>query len=347
MAFKGAYCRSVSLVGFKETVEQFGGDVKSLLEEVGLSQDVLTNVDSFYEYNKGVALAEVAANRLGVPNFGLHWALNVPDHFSNCGPALYLSLIEKSARTWTESMIKYRFSHTNGDEFSLIEKEDEDFSTFRFQLTSGLFVGRQYCEFVAALFVRLGAKVIGPQSAPFVGRFQHSKPEDLTLHHQIFGDILEFDAEFNECCVQRSMFDTKLPEKIGFIKPIINLYMQFRLKHMPEYTATVSETCELLIKCMIGTRACNIDNVSESLGVNRKKLQRLLEEEDTNFSVIYEDVREEIAKRMLIQSSAPISNIAGLLDYSSTPPFTLAFRRWTGQSPLEYRKRSQMAMESI
>jgi AraC-like DNA-binding protein len=41
---------------------------------------------------------------------------------------------------------------------------------------------------------------------------------------------------------------------------------------------------------------------------------------------------------MLMDTSAPIARIAGLLDYASTSAFTTAFNRWTGQSPLHYRK---------
>ncbi|MGL4490666.1 MAG: helix-turn-helix domain-containing protein [Rhizobiaceae bacterium] len=41
---------------------------------------------------------------------------------------------------------------------------------------------------------------------------------------------------------------------------------------------------------------------------------------------------------MLADTDAQVSQIAGLLDYASTPPFTTAFRRWTGMTPLDYRQ---------
>lgn len=40
---------------------------------------------------------------------------------------------------------------------------------------------------------------------------------------------------------------------------------------------------------------------------------------------------------MLLESDAPVSRIAGLLDYSTVAPFTTAFTRWTGVSPRTYR----------
>jgi AraC-like DNA-binding protein len=98
---------------------------------------------------------------------------------------------------------------------------------------------------------------------------------------------------------------------------------------------------ELTIPSLIGTGNCNIEFVAEALGTNVKRLQRTLASENTSFSEILEKVRQNMALRLLSESDAPIERIAGLLDYSSTPPFTLAFKRWKGMSPLQYRKKKR------
>ncbi|MBL8845828.1 MAG: helix-turn-helix transcriptional regulator [Hyphomicrobium zavarzinii] len=72
---------------------------------------------------------------------------------------------------------------------------------------------------------------------------------------------------------------------------------------------------------------------------SEKKLQRLLSHEGTSFSAILDDVRRAMAVRLLSDTEAPISRIAGLLAYSTPGPFTLAFKRWTGVSPRVFRKR--------
>jgi AraC-like DNA-binding protein len=38
------------------------------------------------------------------------------------------------------------------------------------------------------------------------------------------------------------------------------------------------------------------------------------------------------------QAATPVGHVAGLLGYSETAPFTSAFRKWTGRSPLQWRK---------
>ena len=88
----------------------------------------------------------------------------------------------------------------------------------------------------------------------------------------------------------------------------------------------------------MGSGVCNIDFVAQTLGLNAKTLQRKLAAEGTNFSEIVEQVRKNMACRLLKESQVPVERIAGLLEYSGSPPFTLAFKRWTGQTPLNFRK---------
>ena len=64
--------------------------------------------------------------------------------------------------------------------------------------------------------------------------------------------------------------------------------------------------------------------------MNIKRLQRLLDAEGTTVSAMLDRVCGNIARRMLIDSKISVERIAGLLDYSGTPPFTTAFKRWTG-----------------
>jgi AraC-like DNA-binding protein len=78
--------------------------------------------------------------------------------------------------------------------------------------------------------------------------------------------------------------------------------------------------------------------------MHTKRLQRALADEGTNFSEILEKVRDNMARRLLVDTNMSVERIAGLLDYSSTPPFTLAFKRWNEQTPLAFRKRERLRL---
>ena len=47
--------------------------------------------------------------------------------------------------------------------------------------------------------------------------------------------------------------------------------------------------------------------------------------------------------RYLADANLAVFEIAFLLGYAETSPFTRAFKRWTGESPAEYRARISAA----
>jgi len=95
----------------------------------------------------------------------------------------------------------------------------------------------------------------------------------------------------------------------------------------------------LTITSLIGTGKTDIASIAGVLSVHPKKLQRLLADEGTNFSAVLAEVRSALAKDMMANSVAPVSQVAGLLGYANNAPFTAAFHKWTGLGPLQWRKR--------
>ena len=69
-------------------------------------------------------------------------------------------------------------------------------------------------------------------------------------------------------------------------------------------------------------------------------LQKRLTDEGTTFSAVAEQTRIDKARQSLASKSRSISDIALDLGYSEHSCFTRAFKRWTGQTPEEYRQRS-------
>ena len=81
-----------------------------------------------------------------------------------------------------------------------------------------------------------------------------------------------------------------------------------------------------------------------SLGVSAQKLrmsprtlQRRLSEHRLTFTKLADETRFLMARKLIIEHKK-MSDIASELGYSDAGSFTRAFERWTGMSPLKYRK---------
>jgi AraC-like DNA-binding protein len=67
-------------------------------------------------------------------------------------------------------------------------------------------------------------------------------------------------------------------------------------------------------------------------------MQRRLDEHGVTFADLLDEVRAELAKNKLVGSDLSLAEIGFLLGFSEQSSFTRAFKRWTGKTPLEYRR---------
>jgi len=81
-----------------------------------------------------------------------------------------------------------------------------------------------------------------------------------------------------------------------------------------------------------------IDWVARKLELSRRSLQRLLDAEGYSFSAVLDGLLMDRAIALVRTNGISLTDIALQLGYSDGAHFSRAFRRWTGVSPLQYRK---------
>lgn len=82
-----------------------------------------------------------------------------------------------------------------------------------------------------------------------------------------------------------------------------------------------------------------IEDVAEKLALSKRSLQRLLEEEQTNFQSILDNTRQALAEHYLTCSSISPSEVSYLLGFQEVNSFARAFKKWTGETPYAFRHR--------
>jgi AraC-like DNA-binding protein len=74
------------------------------------------------------------------------------------------------------------------------------------------------------------------------------------------------------------------------------------------------------------------------LAMSRRTLHRRLRDDGTSFRDLLEEARRELAEVCLRDRDRSLSEIASLLGFSEQSAFHRAFKRWTGKTPLSYRR---------
>ncbi|MEE4143620.1 MAG: AraC family transcriptional regulator [Halieaceae bacterium] len=84
--------------------------------------------------------------------------------------------------------------------------------------------------------------------------------------------------------------------------------------------------------------APNQPQIAAALHVSNRTLQRKLREEGNSFTGLLQDTRLQLARKYLSSPGRSVVETAYLLGFSEPSTFSRAFKRWTGQSPAEYRE---------
>ncbi|EOR04526.1 AraC family transcriptional regulator [Acinetobacter tandoii] len=84
-----------------------------------------------------------------------------------------------------------------------------------------------------------------------------------------------------------------------------------------------------------------LETVAAHLNITPRRLRTQLSEANTSFQQILSDYRCRLAKKLLANTSESVERIVYLTGFSEPSTFYRAFKRWTNETPVEYRKRKQ------
>ena len=337
---RDAYIRAAMLGGFAELVAGSGAAPENMLRRANISPRALTERDMLVSWHAVGELMELAAVELENPSLGLAWALAVPSPFLNFGPLGLLARFSETIGEWCAISRNYWRFHTNAYSVSLLESDSGPEMILRFAVDELVPPSRHQMEHTIGGLCRF-MRVLAPiDDSRFICiRFQHLKPKDIALHERTFRCPVEFECEHNELVYHREVDSYPIEFHFEDLPDLIAHYVAARSGLSPGADISTRSTVEAVIPCLIATGFCTLVHVAELLDIGPKTLQRQLAREGTNFAELVDGGRRRIAMQLLEESEAPMASIAGLLGYARTAPFTFAFKRWTGLSPREYRKR--------
>jgi len=336
------YTRAVALLGFPEFIKRHGGNAKTLFDEAGLDIEAALNPQDLISWPRCCVLLELTAKALTLPSLGLRWAQNVPDDMPNTGPHVYLAGLMPDVLTLLEMSLKYQEVHTNGAHYSYRRNSAQNRVTGSIDFHPETPACRQFAEHIMALTCRGVRQVIGGDYCnPLEVSFQHSRPADLSLHREIFDCPILFNAERTEMSYDIKILDQRMGHKLPLIKTLLGQYLKRQQKKLPKTSTPIKSAIMGLIPYILASGKSDIISVAHVLGMSPKKVQRLLKQEGTTYSIILDDIRSHTARRLLLESDMSITRIANMLDYSSSRPFGHACRRWFDTTPLKYRRENR------
>jgi len=83
--------------------------------------------------------------------------------------------------------------------------------------------------------------------------------------------------------------------------------------------------------------SCSAATIACLFSMHRRTLHRHLRTDGFAFRQVADEIRFEIACKLLMTTDMTLGRVAAALQYSELSAFTRAFRRWSGQTPSAWR----------
>jgi AraC-like DNA-binding protein len=135
-----------------------------------------------------------------------------------------------------------------------------------------------------------------------------------------------FDAEYLDLPVRRD--DRDLRQML--LRPLPLIVLQYRRDRL------LSQRLRELLRAR-SLELSNADALAFELHLSTRSLYRHLAEEGTSLQRLKDEVRRDVAIRLLTKSRKSLKQVAAAAGFRNEASFNRAFRQWTGQAPGEYR----------
>jgi AraC-like DNA-binding protein len=167
--------------------------------------------------------------------------------------------------------------------------------------------------------------------------FQHEGSGSDEYAKTFSGGEVLFGAPYSGFSFLTSHLDRELPERDPKLHELISRHADQLLASLPK-VETFTERVRNHLVSELRAGEPTAPAIARKLGVSTRTLTRKLEAEGHSFKELLEELRQGLATRYTASTDLLLSEVALLLGFSSAAAFNRAFKRWTGQSPLEYRR---------
>jgi len=168
--------------------------------------------------------------------------------------------------------------------------------------------------------------------------FQHKVPADLSSHEAAFQCPVQFGQPHNYIAYRTANLNHRTAKADISINHFLVERVEEETKGIQVSPLKVAADVEALVKDALPGGIPGILQIGEHMGMSSRTLTRRLSESGLSFREMVRNTQEKVARELLRNTAHSIGEIAFQTGFSEQSAFSRAFKRWTGQSPVAYRR---------
>jgi len=324
---------SGSLIQIIRYLDSIGIDSNAFMDGVSLRHEMLSNPDTRIPIEKYIEVEKMAALVSEDPFFGLHMG-----QFAEAGGWSIVGYMMMNCRTVLEGFAKFaKYSDIVGNLISgKMHVEDGKASVRLVVPADAPEIPRNCFEGYFSSLICLARNLSGKNIRPMEVGFAFPSPENTEAYTQIFDAAVLFEQKDNYMLFDLAVVETQV------LQPNENLLAYFE-EYAREFLASLENNSityrtNRLILENLERKDLGVGFIARKSAMSVRALQIHLKQENAVFADLLKNTRERVAKKSL-RDNDTVENIAFILGFSDVSSFRRAFRKWTGMTPGEYRKK--------
>jgi AraC-like DNA-binding protein len=318
------------LAEFRRVALSLKLDPVLLMRRAGVDLNLLRDPDLTLPMHAMVRLLEITAATSGVEDFGLRLAEDrgLPD----LGPLILMICEAATVRDALNTLITHLHLHSDAICMSLDDADHPIVTVDIIDIDAKQC--RQALDISVASITSILRWLLGPEYTPVAACFTHGRPVSRTRYERFFRCPLAFLSEFNGLLLRKRDLDQPCPAASPVLRRQVTRYIESIERGREDgYVQRVTQ----LLAVALPKGEAKAEQIAGYLGVDTRTLHRRLSRFGTNYSAVLETVRKTLAAQHLAAGERPISDIAGLIGFSSLSAFSNWFRRAFGEAPRTWR----------
>jgi AraC-like DNA-binding protein len=277
-----------------------------------------------------LAASQVAAT--GDPDLGLKAARAMP-----LGRAGALDYAIHSAPTVRESaVVADRYIRAYSDVLNIRVDRDGPRAMVKFEIS--IPVPRPIFDFTMSAWYANHIRTPLTDAPGLECWFAHAKPANTSEYERAFeGAGLRFGAPCYGFVFHEEYLEAPLPCADPSLHALLCEHVHLTISQLIQQPTLSGRVREIASRELLEGDP-TVFTVARELRMSARTLARRLEREGTTFSALLDSLRQELALRYVTRHDLAFTEIAFRLGFSHVEAFYRAFRRWTGQTPLTYRR---------
>jgi AraC-like DNA-binding protein len=315
-----------------EVLARFGVDFRRVLEEVGLPANVLDDPDTVVSYPVLGHLLQVSAQQSNCDFIGLLLARQV--RLADMGLAGSIARCGETVGEGLHSFSRFFTLQNSAATISLIRSSGYSRLVYAIAEPNMSDTGQLQLGAMTIAFNIL-QELCGHGWRPAVVTVASRAPTNLRPCQQYFRAPLRFNSEESAVVFESHWLDRPLP----MMDPLMRRQIEAAVKsRQSELLADLPSAVRRALRKQLLIGPCSIVAVATQFGMHRRTLDRRLQQDGVHYRDLLDAVRHEVACQLLRDTGLHVHQIAESLRYSSAANFSTAFRRWTGLSPMDFRR---------